>query len=158
MLEFLAQNHAAMTHLPIATAILGAFAALATLVVRKNEITWAWAILSIIAFVTVLPTAVTGVAAAKGRVSDEGKPYIQSGIIVDHIPANDRIFDHQMLGISGAAVAAVLAIFGIRRLRGQDPNRFLIAFLAVLLAILWGIGADLGGDEIWGPNTFPGFY
>jgi hypothetical protein len=155
---FLAQNHSPMTHLPIAAAILGAFVALMALVVRKNEITWAWAFLSIVAFVTALPAAVTGVAAAKGRLNDDGKPYIQSGLIVTHIPANTRIFRHQMLGISGFALAALLAIFGVRRLRGQTPNRFLIVLLAMLLAILWGIGGHLGGSELWGPGTFPGFH
>jgi hypothetical protein len=157
MLMFLAQNHSAMTHLPIATAILGAFAALANLVIRRNEITWAWALLSIAAFLTALPAAATGIAAAKGRLNDDGKPYIQGGFIVTHIPGNTRIFQHQMLGISGFAVAALLAVFGVRRLRGQYQNRFLIVFLAMLLAILWGIGGHLGGSELWGPGTFPGF-
>jgi hypothetical protein len=155
---FLAQNHSAMTHLPIATAILGAVAAIAALYVHKNEITWTWAVLSIAAFVTALPAAVTGIAAAKGRFNDEGKPYIQSGLIVAHIPANTRIFRHQILGASGSAVAAILAILGLRRLRGQNPNRYLVVLLAVLLAILWGIGGHLGGRELWGPDTFPGFH
>ena len=158
VLTFLAQNHSAMTHLPIAAAILGALAALMALVVRRNEITWAWAVLSIVAFVAALPTAVTGIAAAKGRLNDDGKPYIESGFLVTPIRSNTRIFRHQMLGISGSAVAALLAVLGIRRLRGHNPNRYLVVLLAMLLALLWGIGGHLGGEELWGPDTFPGFH
>ncbi|MBZ5497272.1 MAG: hypothetical protein LAP85_12790 [Acidobacteriia bacterium] len=158
MLLFLAQNHSAMTHLPIAAAILAAIAAFVALFVFRREIVWAWAALSITAFLTVLPTVVTGIAAAKGRLNEEGKPYIQNGFIVDHIPANTRIWFHQMLGISGFVVAVILAILALARLRGRDPNKYVIALLAVLLALLWGLGGHLGGKELWGADTFPGFH
>ncbi len=157
MLRFLAQNHSAMTHLPIAAAVLGALAALAAVFVQKKEIAWVWAVLSITAFVTVLPTLATGIAAAKGRTNDDGKPYIESGLIVSDIGANQRVFRHQLLGLSGTAVAAILAALGIAGLRGRKPNRYLVVVLALLLAVLWGIGGHLGGEELWGPDTFPGF-
>jgi len=155
---FLAQNHSAMTHLPIASAILLAGAALAALFSAKKEIAWWCAILSVVAFLTAIPTAATGIAAAKGRFNDDGKPYLQNGIVVSNIPANTRIFRHQLLGISGIAVAALLAILSIARVRGRTPNRYVIALLAVLLAVLWGIGGHLGGKELWGPGTFPAFH
>jgi len=158
MMEFLAQNHAAMTHLPVASAILGAVAALAALAVSRKEVTWAWAMLSIIAFLTVLPTLATGIAAAKGRFNEDGKPYIQGAILVTDLPANERIFRHQLLGVSGAVVAAILALLGASRLRGGTPNRYLIALLAVVLAVLWGVGGHLGGEDLWGADTFPGFH
>lgn len=158
MMLFLAQNHSAMTHLPIAISILGAVVALAALFVSRKELTWAWAALSIAAFLTVLPTLVTGIAAAKGRHNEDGRPYIESGFIVNHIPENTRVFRHQILGLSGSAVAAILALLGILRLRGRNPNMYLVAILAVLLAILWGIGGHLGGEELWGADTFPGFH
>ncbi len=155
---FLAQNHSAMTHLPIASAILAAIAALAAFFLRRKEIALFCAVLSIAAFVTVLPAVVTGIAAAKGRFNDDGKPYIQSGVIVGDLPANARIFRHQMLGSIGTGVALILAIFGVSSLRGRNPNRYLVAVLAVLLALLWGIGGHLGGRELWGPGTFPAFH
>jgi len=155
---FLAQNHSAMTHLPTAAAILGAAAALVLLFVYGKEIAFCWAVLSITAFVTVIPTMVTGIAAAKGRLNDNGKPYIQSGFIVDNLPANARIHIHQILGVSGSVVAALLALLGISRLRGGNPNKYLVFVLALLLAILWGIGGHLGGKELWGADTFPGFH
>ena len=158
MIQLLAQNHSAMTHLPIASAILCAIAAVVGLFIYKRELTWAWAILSIVAFVTVLPTMFTGIAAAKGRLNEDGKPYIQSGILVADLPANTRIFRHQLLGISGAVVAAMLAFLGIGQLRGRTPNKFLVVLLALLLALLWGIGGHLGGMELWGEDTFPGFH
>ena len=155
MLLFLARNHSALTHLPIAAAILGAAAALALLFVYRKEVAFCWAVLSITAFVTVIPTVVTGIAAARGRLNDEGKPYIQSGFIVDNVPANARIQLHQILGISGSLIAAVLALLGISRLRGGNPNKYLIFLLALLLAILWGIGGHLGGEELLGGRYFP---
>jgi hypothetical protein len=155
---FLAQNHSAMTHLPIAAAILGAAAALALLFVYKHEIAFFWAVLSITAFVTVIPTMVTGIAAAKGRHNDSGKPYIQRGFIVDNLPANARIHTHQILGISGSVVAALLVLLGISRLRGGNPNKYLVFALALLLAVLWGIGGHLGGKELWGADTFPALH
>ncbi len=158
MIQFLAQNHSAMTHLPIASAILGAIAAVMGLFIYKRELTWAWAVLSIVAFVTVLPTVITGISAAKGRFNEDGKPYIQSGILVPDVPANTRIFRHQILGASGAIVAAILAFLGIAQLRGRTPNKYLVVLLALLLALLWGIGAHLGGMELWGADTFPGFH
>jgi hypothetical protein len=158
MWQFLAQNHSAMTHLPTAAAILGAAAALALLFVCKKEITFCWAVLSITAFVTVIPTMVTGIAAAKGRLNDEGNPFIQSGFIVDNLPENERIHRHQLLGISGSVLAALLTLLGISRLRGGNPNKYLVFVLTLLLAILWGIGGHLGGEELWGPDTFPAFH
>ncbi len=155
---FLARNHSAMTHLPTAASILGAAAALALLFVRRKEIAFCWAVLSITAFVTVIPTMVTGIAAAKGRLNDDGKPYIQSGFIVANVPANARVHLHQILGISGSAVAALLALLGISSLRGGNPNKYLVFVLALLLAILWGIGGHLGGEELWGADTFPAFH
>jgi formate hydrogenlyase subunit 3/multisubunit Na+/H+ antiporter MnhD subunit len=155
---FLAQNHSAMTHLPIATAILIAIAALVTLFVPRKEITWSCAILSLVALVAVVPTVVTGIAAAKGRFNDEGKPYIQSGVIVANIPANTRIFRHQVLGLTGTALAALMAILSIAKVRGRNPNRYLIALVAVLLAVVWGVGGHLGGEELWGAGTFPAFH
>jgi hypothetical protein len=155
---FLAQNHSAMTHLPIASAILAAAAALAALFVSRKEVAFLVAVLSIAAFVTALPTIVTGVAAGRGRINDEGKPYIQSGVFVSNIPQNTRIFRHQILGITGTGLAAILAILAVARLRGRSPNRYLIALLAVLLALLWGVGGHLGGKDLWGPDTFPAFH
>ena len=155
---FLAQNHSAMTHLPTAAAILGAAAALALLFVYKKELAFCWAVLSITAFITVVPAMVTGIAAAKGRLNDNGKPYIQSSLIVENLPSNARIHTHQILGISGSAIAALLALLGISRLRGGNPNKYLVFVLALLLAILWGIGGHLGGKELWGPDTFPAFH
>jgi uncharacterized membrane protein len=152
---FLAQYHSALTHLPIAAAILGAAAAVVALFVDRREVGLAWASLAIVAFVTVMPALITGIAAAKGRFNDEGKPYIGSGILVSGIEANTRIYRHQMLGISGAGIAAVLTVLGIARLRGRNPNKYVVALLAVLLAVLWGIGGDMGGREMWGPGTFP---
>jgi uncharacterized membrane protein len=155
---FLARNHSALTHLPIASSILGAIAALALLFVYRKEIAFCWAVLSIAAFVTVLPTMVTGIAAAKGRLNDENKPYIQSGFLVDNAPASARIHLHQILGVAGGMVAAVLALLGISRLRGGNPNKYLVFLLALILAVLWGIGGHLGGKELWGADTFPGFH
>jgi formate hydrogenlyase subunit 3/multisubunit Na+/H+ antiporter MnhD subunit len=158
MMLLLARNHSAMTHVPTAAAILGAVAALALLFVYKKEVAFCWAVLSITAFVTVIPTMITGIAAAKGRLNDAGKPYIQSGVIVDNVPANARIHLHQIMGISGGMVAAVLALLGIRSLRGGNSNKYLVFLLALLLAILWGIGGHLGGEELWGADTFPAFH
>jgi hypothetical protein len=155
---FLAQNHSAMTHLPIASAILSAVAALALLFVYRKEIAVCWAILSITAFVTVIPTMVTGIAAAKGRINNDGKPYIQTGFIVNDVPANARIHLHQILGISGGAAAALSTLLGISRLRGRDPNKLLVFVLAMLVAILWGISGHIGGEELWGADTFPAFH
>ncbi len=155
---FLAQNHSAMTHLPTAAAILGAVASFALLFVYRKEIAFCWAVMSLTAFVTVIPTVITGIAAAKGRFNDDEKPYIQGGFIVDNVPANTRIHLHQILGISGSVVAAVLALLGISRLRGGNPNKYLVFLLALLLAVLWGVGGHLGGKELWGADTFPAFH
>jgi hypothetical protein len=157
MESFLAQNHAAMTHLPIAAAIMLAVAALVALFVARREVALLCAILSLTALVTVIPTIVTGIAAAKGRNNDEGKAYIQSGVMVRNIPANARIFRHQMLGIAGTVVAAFLAILTVAKARGRNPNKYLIALLAILLAVLWGVGGHMGGVELWGADTFPAF-
>ncbi len=154
----LAQNHAAMTHLPIASAILAAVAALVALFVARKEVALICAVLSLAALLTAIPAIVTGIAAAKGRNNDEGKPYVQSGVIVSNIPANTRIFRHEMLGISGTVVAAVLAVLTIARARGRNTNKYLIALLAILLAVLWGVGGHIGGEELWGPDTFPAFH
>jgi hypothetical protein len=155
---FLAQNHSAMTHLPIAASIMAAVAAIAGLFVNRRELLLAWAILSLAALATVPPTLITGIAAAKGRFNEEGKPYIQSGLTVDRVPANSRIFNHQAFGLGGAILACFLAAPAIAQLRGKNPNRILICSLAILLAILWGIGGHLGGGELWGPGTFPAFH
>jgi len=152
----LAENHSAMTHIPIATAILAAAAAIAFCFVRRKEISLFGATLSIIAFLSVLPTITTGIYAAKGRLNERAKPYIQSGIIVDNVPENARIFRHQILGIGGACISAVVAILAVVKLRGRDPNRYVVAILTLLVAVLWGIGGHLGGKVLWGPDTFPG--
>jgi uncharacterized membrane protein len=154
---FLAQNHSAMTHLPIAAAIMAAAAAIVRLFANKKEVILVWAILSLAALVTVPSALITGVAAAKGRFNDAGKPYIQSGLIVDRIPASSRIFIHQVLGIGGAILACILGAAAIIQLRGREANRYWIVLLAVMLAILWGIGGHLGGEDLWGPATFPAF-
>jgi hypothetical protein len=154
---FLAQNHSAMTHLPIAAAILAAISALAALFVSRREVALFWATLSITAFLTVLPTLVTGILAAEGRFNADGKPYLEGGVLVSRIPANDRVWQHELFGGGGTAIAAILAISGIALLRGRKPNKYFIATLALALAILWGIGGHLGGKELWSPDTFPAF-
>ena len=154
---FLAQNHSALTHLPIAAAILAAMSAVAALFTsrKEKEIVFMWALLSITAFVTVLPTVATGVVAAKGRFNEDGKPYIEGGILVGNSPANSRILRHEVLGTTGSALAGVLALLGLAFLRGRMPNKYLIALLALALAVVWGLGGHLGGKEIWGADTFP---
>ena len=154
---FLARNHAVMVHLPIGAAVLAAAAAIVGLFVHRREIAWSWAVLSLVAFVSALPALVTGSAAAKGRFNEEGKPYLEQGLIVADTPANTRIFRHQMLGIAGTVAAGLLSALGIARLRGRNPNRFQVAALAIALAFLWGIGGHLGGQVLWGPDTFPVF-
>jgi hypothetical protein len=154
---FFAQNHSAMTHLPIAASILAAVAAVTGLFVKKREVFLVWAILSLAALATVPPALITGVAAARGRFNEEGKPYIQSGLIVDQTAANDRIFKHQAVGAAGTILAGFLAVAAIAQLRGRKLNRLAIALFAILLAILWGVGGHLGGEELWSPETFPAF-
>jgi hypothetical protein len=154
---FLAQNHAAMTHLPIAAAIMAAVVAAIRLLVNKREVVLLWAILSLTALATVPPTLITGLAAAKGRFNEEGKPYIQSGFIANRSPASSRIFYHQVCGMGGAILACLLGMAAIVQLRGRELSPYWIALLALLLAILWGVGGHLGGEELWGPATFPGF-
>ena len=121
---FLAQNHSAMTHVPIAASILAALAALAGLFILKKEVYLIWAILSFTAFITVFPAIITGMAAAKGRFNEEGKPYLQEGLIVEQIPANSRIFRHQVLGIGGTILSGILAVAAAVRLRGRELNGF----------------------------------
>lgn len=157
MERFLAQNHSAMTHLPIGAAILLAFSAIAALFTSRKEITSSWAVLSIIAFVSVLPTLATGVASAKGRFNGEGKPFVQDGLLVSNSTANTRLWRHQILGTAGAALSAMLAFLGVAMLRGRSPNQYLIVLLALILVILWVAGGHLGGEELWGPDTFPAF-
>lgn len=154
---FFAQNHSAMTHLPVAAAVMVAACAIAALFTSRREIARAWAILSIVAFVTALPAVVTGVEAAKGRFNGEGKPYIQGTFLVGRTPASERVWRHQVLGVSGSAMAALLAVLGVAVLRGRSPNKYLITLLAVALAVSWAIGAHTGGEELWGPDTFPAF-
>ena len=154
---FLARNHAVMVHLPIGAAVLAAAAAVVVLFTRKRELEWSWAVLSLVALLSALPALATGSAAAKGRFNEEGKPYLEQGLLVSDTPANARIFRHQMLAIAGTAVAGLLSLLGIARLRGRNPNRFLVAALAVALTLLWGIGGHLGGQVLWGPDTFPVF-
>ena len=148
---FLAQNHAPMTHLPIATSILAALAAVAALFINKRELQLAWAVLSIVAIVSVVPTLVTGVEAGRGR------NFIEHGIFVSEKPDDAKIALHQRLGISGACIALVFAALGIAYLRGKHPNKYLVAVLAVSLAIVWNLGGHIGGEESWGPDTFPAF-
>ncbi len=147
---FLAQNHAPMTHLPIACSILAALAAIAAFVYKKPELTWAWAVLAIIAFLTVFPAIVTGIYAAIGRM------YLEHPGLVQDIPENDPIAWHQRLGISGAILALVLAFLGIRRLRGKENNRIVVLLFSLALAIVWGIGGHLGGKTSWSADSFPG--
>jgi len=147
-----------MTHLPIAAAILAAISSVTALFVSRKEVILLWAVLSVTAFLTVLPTIATGIFAAEGRFNSEGKPYIQSGVLVGNIPANARIWEHELLGGSGAAIALVLAALSAGfLLRGRVPNKYLTAVLAVALAVLWGIVGHLGGKELWSPDTFPRF-
>jgi uncharacterized membrane protein len=156
-MQFLAQNHSALTHLPIATAILAAISAIACLFTVKKEAVSAWVLFSVIAFLTAIPLLITGTAAAKGRFNSEGKPYIQSGILVANVPANTRVFVHQSLGIAGFALSAALALCAIAKVRGRNPSIYLVILLALAVAICWGIGGHLGGKELWSPDTFPGF-
>ena len=154
---FFAQNHSAMTHLPLAAAVMVAACAIAALFTSRREIARAWAVLAIVAFVSALPAVATGVEAAEGRFSGDGKPYIQHGYIVSKTPASERVWRHQMLGGGGSAIAAVLATLGVSVLRGKSPNKYLVTLLALVLAVLWAIGAHTGGAELWGPDTFPAF-
>ena len=151
MWSFLAQNHAPMTHLPIAAAILAAVAAVAAFKFDTKELRWSWAVLTIIAFVTVIPTVATGIAAGIGR------KFIEHGIMVADTPDNATIRIHQLLGTSGALLALFNAYLGYRYLRGKKTARSLAAILALTVAILWGIGGHLGGRELWGPDTFPAY-
>ncbi len=152
---FLAQNHSAMTHLPIAASILTAAAAIVALVVPRKEVILFWTVLSMVALIAAFPTLVTGIAAAKGRTNEAGHAYIQRGLLVDSSPQNTRIYRHQMLAITGTAVAAIVSVLGIAGLRGRKPNSYLVAFLSILMSLLWGVGGHLGGKELWGPDTFP---
>ena len=154
---FFAQNHSAMTHLPLGAAIMAAACAVAALFTSRREIVQAWAVLAIVAFLTALPAVATGVEAAEGRFSGDGKPYIQHGYIVSRTPASERVWRHQMLGGGGSVLAAVLAVLGVSVLRGKSPNKYLVILLALTLAVLWAIGAHTGGAELWGPDTFPAF-
>ncbi len=154
---FIAQNHSAMVHLPVASAVLAAVSAIAALIWTRKELGYLWAVLSIVAFVTVSSTVTTGLVAARGRYNEEGKPYVQSGLFVPRAPANERIWRHQALGIVGGALSGVLALLGVRLLRGKAPNGFVVAVLAVTLALVWAVGAHTGGAELWGPETFPAF-
>jgi uncharacterized membrane protein len=146
---FFAQNHAPMTHIPIACAILATIAAIANLFYQRKELTWAWAMLVIIAFLAAFPAIITGTFAAVGRF------YLEQPGIVENIPDNDPIAIHQRLGIAGAVIALILAIFGVRRLKGKENNRILILVFSLALAILWGYGGHLGGKTSWAPDTFP---
>jgi len=146
-----------MTHLPVAAAVLAALSALVGLFRPSQRMGRSWALLSIVAIVTVCPTLITGVIAAKGRFNGEGKPYIQSGVLVADLPLNERIWRHEMLGAVGTAASAILAALGISRLRGKAPNSYLVVLLAVVAAITWAVGAHLGGSELWGADTFPAF-
>lgn len=154
---FLAQAHSAMTHLPIALAILASISAVTAMFTARREFALSWALLSIAALVSAVPTVITGVVAAKGRFNGEGKPYLESGFLVDDVPANVRIRRHELLGCAGTGVAAILSASGFALLRGRKPNMYLIALLALALAILWGLGGHLGGKELWGADTFPAF-
>ncbi len=154
---FFAQNHSAMTHLPVATAMLAVACAIFASFGARRELARAWAVLSILALAASLPAVASGVAAAKGRFNGEGKPYIQSGVMVTDNPANERIRRHEVLGACGTGIAAVLALLGVGVMRGRNPNKYLVVLLAVTLMLLWAFGAHLGGEELWGPDTFPAF-
>ena len=154
---FLAQNHSALTHLPIASAILAAIGAIVAMFSPRKEIGYFWSVLSIVAFVTVLPLAFTGIFAAQGRFNDTGKPYLESGILVSSSPANERIRTHELLAITGSVASLICASLGLFFLRGRRPNIYLVVLLAITVAVLWGIGGHLGGKELWGPDTFPAF-
>ncbi|MAT39032.1 MAG: hypothetical protein CL946_05450 [Ectothiorhodospiraceae bacterium] len=148
---FLAQNHAPLTHIPIAASILAALAAIASLFYKKQELTWMWAILAIVAFVACIPTIVTGVLAAIGRF------YIEEGFIVPDTPENADIRLHQQLGSIGAIVALIGAVLGVRRLMGKMPNKILVVAVSLTLAVMWGIGGHMGGKALWAPETFPAY-
>ena len=153
----LAQNHSAMAHLPIASAIFCAAAALIALFIPRKEVALFWAVLTITALATALPTVATGIAAGKGRINEEGKPYIERGVIVSKIPQDTRVYRHQMLGIAGTILAVFMTVLAVGTLRGRKLNKYVVAVLSVLLALLWGIGGHEGGKDLWGPDTFPGF-
>ena len=148
---FLAQNHEPMTHLPIATSILAALAALLILFVEKKELRWSWAVLTIVAFMAVVPTIATGIAAGVGR------KYIEHGLLVTNIAENSTIRYHQLLGLTGAVLALINALLGLRFLRGKHVSKSLAVILALTIAIIWSIGAHLGGKDLWSPDTFPGY-
>jgi uncharacterized membrane protein len=152
---FLAQNHSAMTHLPIAAAILAVLGAAARLLTSRKEVIFAWAALSIAACVSVVPTLTTGLYAARGRFNEDGKPYLESGLFVGAGVANARVRSHELLGTAGSAVALVSAFLGVISLRGGRTNKYLSLFLGLAMTLLWAIGGHLGGKELWGPDTFP---
>jgi len=149
---FFAQNHAPLTHLPIATSILAAGAAIAGLFSLRKELSWAWSFLTIIAFVTVIPTIMTGIQAGRGRQFIEKDHYL-----VSDAPDNSGIKLHQQLGLTGAIIALVSATLGFLHLRGKKINKYFSAIVALTVALLWGIGGHLGGKELWSPETFPAF-
>jgi uncharacterized membrane protein len=148
-----AENHPPMTHFPIATSILAAVALIASVIFKskQKELTWAWAILSIIAFITCVPAIVTGMSAAIGRM------WTDSIGFVPNIPENDPIALHQRLGIAGAILALITAYLGYRHLRGKTNNRILVLFFSVALAIIWSYGGHLGGKTAWSAETFPAY-
>ncbi|GEM_PF-4189066 len=150
---FLARLHVPMTHLPIASAILAALASLAAIIFAKyrEKLSWAWAVLSLVAVISVVPTIITGIEAGRGRT------YIEEGIIVADLEENANIRLHQQLGFAGFGVSLILAGLGIARLRGKNPNPYLVASIAVILVTVWLLGAHEGGAGIWAPDTFPGF-
>jgi hypothetical protein len=131
---------------------------LTALVLPRREVVRSWALLALVAFATAVPATVTGIAAARGRFNGDGKPYIQDGIFVPDTPQNERIRRHQQLGVGGAIIAVVQAVLALACLRGREPNRCVAAVLAVLLAVAWGVGGHMGGQELWGPDTFPAFH
>lgn len=154
---FLAQNHEPMTHLPIATSLLAAAVAIALLFVDKPHLRTAWAMLVLIASITVIPTIMTGIFVAKGRYNDKGKPYIENGVQVAWVPENTRIARHQVLGVAGFVVALGLSWAAIGQLRGKVRNKIAIAVASIALAAIWAVGSHIGGQELWGPDTFPAY-
>lgn len=147
----LAQNHEAMSHLPIAASVLAAIAAIVLLFVVKKELRFMWAVLAIVAMATAVPAALTGIMAAKGRL------YIDEGFIVNDEPESADIKTHQTLQVSGFVVSIVLAVLGYRSLRGKESNKYFVAAVSVALALLWGIGSHVGGKALWSPETFPAY-
>lgn len=149
---FFAQNHAPMTHLPIASAILAVVALVLARLFKRPEAEWMWAVLSITVFITIIPAAATGIHAARGREYIEADHYL-----VRDSPDLGDLRTHQQLGIAGTVLALAAAILGARHLRRKRVPKLISFVVALALATVLGIGGHLGGKELWSPATFPAY-